>query len=96
MLSRFGVGRERSYQETHRGHLSHLLEREASVLTEEIVRMTTLTGTAEQIAAVLRDLEAAGLSNVAFPVPPHLTRAVVTDIEQKIMPLLDGATAQSG
>jgi hypothetical protein len=57
--------------------------------------MTTLTGTAEEIAAVLRDLEAAGLNNVAFPVPPHLTREVVTDIEQKIMPLLDRATAPS-
>jgi hypothetical protein len=30
------------------------------------------------------------------PVPPHLTREVVTDIEQRIMPLLAGATAQSG
>jgi hypothetical protein len=49
-----------------------------------------------EIAGVLRDLEAAGLDNVAFPVPPHLTREVVTDIEQRIMPLLAGATAQSG
>ena len=66
------------------------------MLTDEIVRMTTLTGTAEEIAAVLRDLEAAGLNNVAFPVPPHLTREIVTDIEQKIMPLLDRATAPNG
>jgi hypothetical protein len=29
-------------------------------------------------------------------VPPHLTREVVSDVEQKIIPLLDGATAQSG
>ena len=94
VLSRFGVGRERIHQETHRGHLSHLLEGEAAVLTEEIVRMTTLTGTAEEIAAVLRDLEAAGLNNVSFPVPPHLTREVVTDVEQKLMPLLRGAAAQ--
>lgn len=96
VLSRFGAGRDRTYQETHRGHLSHLLDGEATVLTDEIVRMTTLTGTAEEIAAVLRDLEAAGLNNVAFPVPPHLTREIVTDIEQKIMPLLDRATAPNG
>lgn len=92
VLSRFGVERERNYQETHRGHLSHLLEGEAAVLTEEIVRMTTLTGTAEEIAGVLRGLEAAGLNNVAFPVPPHLTREVITEIEQKVMPLMEAAT----
>jgi len=92
VLSRFGVERERIYQETHRGHLSHLLEGEAAVLTEEIVRMTTLTGTAGEIAAVLRDLDAAGLDNVAFPVPPHLTREVIADVEQKLMPLMKGAS----
>ena len=93
VLSRFGADRERIYQETHRGHLSHLLEGEAAVLTEEIVRMTTLTGTAEEIAGVLRQLEAAGLSNVAFPIPPHLTREVITEVEQKVMPLMKAATA---
>jgi len=88
VLSRFGVPRDRIYQETHRGHLSHLLEGEAAVLTEEIVRMTTLTGTAEEIADVLRGVRAAGLKNVAFPIPPHLTREVILDIETKVKPLL--------
>ena len=74
------------------GHLSHLLEGEAGVLTEEIVRMTTLTGTAEEIAAVLRRMADAGLRNVAFPIPPHLTREVIVDIETKVRPLLDEPT----
>jgi 5,10-methylenetetrahydromethanopterin reductase len=95
VLDRFGVGRERIHQETHRGHLSHLLEGEAAVLTEEIVRMTTLTGTAQEIADVLRMMEAAGLKNVAFPIPPHLTREVVADVEQKVMPLVAGARPQA-
>ncbi len=87
VLARFPAGRR--HQETHRGHLSHLLEGEAAVLTEEIVRMTTLTGTAAEIAAVLRRIAAAGLRNVAFPIPPHLTREVIVDIETKVRPLLD-------
>lgn len=93
VLERFGVPRERIYQETHRGHLSHLLEGEAAVLTDEIVRMTTLTGTAEEIATVLRDLESAGLSNVSFWIPPHLTREVVLEVQSKLMPLMANVSA---
>lgn len=88
VLARFGVPREKVYQEAHAGHLSHLLDGEAAVLTDEIVRMTTLTGTAEEIAAQLRALEAAGLRNVAFWPPPHLTREFVLSIEQQVMPLM--------
>lgn len=88
VLARLRTPRDRTYQETHRGHLSHLLEGEAAVLTEEIVRMTTLTGSAEEIAAVLRAVEAAGLGTVAFPIPPHLTRDVVAEIEASVIPLV--------
>jgi len=95
VLARFGVPRDRIHQETHRGHLSHLLEGEAAVLTEEIVRMTTLTGTAEEIAAVLRGIEAAGLGTVAFPIPPHLTREVITEVEESVMPLVTGASTSA-
>jgi 5,10-methylenetetrahydromethanopterin reductase len=88
VLSRFDVPPDRIYQESHRGHLSHLLDGEAAVLTDELIRMTTLTGTAEEIAAVLRKLEAAGLRAVSLCIPPQLTREVVKDVAEKVMPLL--------
>jgi alkanesulfonate monooxygenase SsuD/methylene tetrahydromethanopterin reductase-like flavin-dependent oxidoreductase (luciferase family) len=88
VLDRFDVPRDRIYQEAHRGHLSHLLPGEEHVLTEDIMRSEMLVGTAEEIAGVLRRLEALGLSNVTFWVPPQLTRDVVLDIEEKVMPLL--------
>jgi 5,10-methylenetetrahydromethanopterin reductase len=90
VLARLDVPRDRLYQETHRGHLSHLLPGEEEVLTEEIVRMTTLTGTAREIAGVLRGLEAAGLRNVTLNPPPHLAREAVREYAEKIAPLLDG------
>jgi 5,10-methylenetetrahydromethanopterin reductase len=93
VLSRFDLPRDRLYQEVHAGHLSHLLDGEAAVLTDEIVRMTTLTGTAQEIVAQLRRMEAAGLKNVSFWIPPHLTREVVLQAEQHLMPLLRGAPA---
>jgi 5,10-methylenetetrahydromethanopterin reductase len=89
---RFAVGPDRYHQQTHGGHLSHILEGEAAVLTDEIVRMTTLTGTAEEIARTLTGLEAAGLDNVSLWAPPHLTREIVLDIETKVMPLMATAT----
>jgi alkanesulfonate monooxygenase SsuD/methylene tetrahydromethanopterin reductase-like flavin-dependent oxidoreductase (luciferase family) len=92
VLSRFDVPRDRRYQEIHRGHLSHLIDGEAAVLTDEIIRMTTLTGTAQEIADTLRRLEEAGLDNVTFWAPPHLTQQIVLDIEQQVMPLLAVAT----
>lgn len=90
VLSRFP--REKLYQEVHAGHLSHLIDGEAAVLTEEIMRMVAMVGTAEEIAAHLTRLAEAGLHNVTFWIPPHLTRSVVDDVEQQIMPLVRQAT----
>jgi 5,10-methylenetetrahydromethanopterin reductase len=93
VLARFDLPRELLYQQAHGGHLSHLLDGEAAVLTDEIVRMTTLTGTAEEVAAQLRALEQAGLKNVSFWAPPHLTREVVTSLHDEVMPLLSRTEA---
>lgn len=92
VLARFDRDGLPRHQEAHRGHLSHLLDGEAAVLTEEIVRMTTLTGTAEEIADRLRALDSAGLRNVSFWIPPDLTREVVVQFESEVMPRLAGAT----
>ena len=88
VLARFEGPSDRHYQQAHRGHLSHLLPGEAAVLTEEIVRMTTLTGTATEIAARLSALEAVGLDNVTFWIPPPLARDVIVQFEAEVMPLL--------
>jgi alkanesulfonate monooxygenase SsuD/methylene tetrahydromethanopterin reductase-like flavin-dependent oxidoreductase (luciferase family) len=97
VLAALPVARDRRHQEVHRGHLSHLLPGEADVLTDDIVRMTTLTGTAGEIAAMIRNLEAAGLRNLTLNPPPHLVRSVVRDYAERIAPLLSHApTPNSG
>ena len=88
VLARFDVPSDRIYQEVHRGHLSHLLDGEHQVLTDEIVRMTTLTGTADEIAGVLKRLSAAGLQNVTLNPPPHRVRETVDAFADHIAPLL--------
>ena len=96
VLARLKVPEDRRYQEVHRGHLSHLLDGEIDVLTDDIVRMTTLTGTAEEIVAVLRRLAHVGLRNVALNPPPHLVRETVDDWAEKIAPLLAKTLVSSG
>ena len=88
VLARFDVPRDRLYQETHRGHLSHLLPGEANVLTDDIIRTFTLTGTAREIADTVRRLETTGVRNLMLHPPPHLVREQVDEWADKIAPLL--------
>jgi alkanesulfonate monooxygenase SsuD/methylene tetrahydromethanopterin reductase-like flavin-dependent oxidoreductase (luciferase family) len=90
VLARFPGGAADRHRYTHRGHLSHLQPGEEGVLTEEIVRMTTLTGSAEEIAERLHALAAAGLRNLSIWAPPPLTREVVAEVHEQLMPLLRG------
>jgi alkanesulfonate monooxygenase SsuD/methylene tetrahydromethanopterin reductase-like flavin-dependent oxidoreductase (luciferase family) len=95
VIARLDVPRELVYQEVHAGHLEFLLDGEAAVLTEEIIRMCTLTGTPEEIASQLRRLEANGLDCLYLCVPSNSVRDVVVDVEEKIMPLLTPTAAQA-
>jgi alkanesulfonate monooxygenase SsuD/methylene tetrahydromethanopterin reductase-like flavin-dependent oxidoreductase (luciferase family) len=88
VLSRLPVPRDRLYQEVHSGHLSHLIDGEAAVLTDEVIRMTSFTGTAQEIAAQVAALGAAGADNISFWIPPQLTRKVILEVEEQIMPLV--------
>lgn len=93
VVARLNIPREVLHQEIHAGHLEFLLDGEAAVLTEDIVRMTTLTGTPEEIAAQLRRFEGAGLGCVLLCIPSSSTREVIVDVEQKVLPLLAPAGA---
>jgi hypothetical protein len=89
VLSRFDCPRDRLYQEVHAGHLSHLLDGEAAVLTEELIRLITVTGTAEEVASQLRAIERAGADNVTLNISQRCMREQIVEIEEKIMPLLE-------
>jgi 5,10-methylenetetrahydromethanopterin reductase len=93
VLARLDVPRERFYQAVHAGHLSRLLDGEAAVLTEQIVRDLSLTGTADEIAGQLRRLQNAGLKNLSVCIPPDSFQEVVVAVEEQIMPLMAPAVA---
>jgi 5,10-methylenetetrahydromethanopterin reductase len=85
VLARLPGSADERHQWAHRGHLSFLLPGEDKVLTEEILRMTTLTGTVDEVELVLVALEAAGLSNLTTWIPPHLLRDTVVDLERQLI-----------
>jgi alkanesulfonate monooxygenase SsuD/methylene tetrahydromethanopterin reductase-like flavin-dependent oxidoreductase (luciferase family) len=91
VLSKFRGTPEQRHQWTHRGHLSFLQPGEEKVLTDEVVRMTTMTGSLDEVVEVLTRLELAGLSNVSTWVPPQLVRDTVLDIERRLIPALNAA-----
>ena len=93
VLSCLDVPRERFYQAVHAGHLSYLLDGEAAVLTEQIVRDISLTGTADEIADRLGRMEAAGLKNLSLCIPPGVLRESVLAVEEQLMPLMTPAVA---
>jgi 5,10-methylenetetrahydromethanopterin reductase len=86
VLSRFDPAR--MHQEVHRGHLTSLLDGEAQILSEEIIRATTLTGTAEEVVDQLRALEEAGLRNVTLNFPTRQLREAVLEVEEHLIPAL--------
>lgn len=59
---------DRRYLEVHEGHLIYLKPGEERYCTEDLIRGVTLTGSGEEIIARLKDLEAAGLQQVAVQV----------------------------
>jgi 5,10-methylenetetrahydromethanopterin reductase len=60
------VPAERRHLEVHRGHLVELNEHDELVVTPELIASTTFTGTVEDLSARLADLDAAGVTEVAY------------------------------
>jgi alkanesulfonate monooxygenase SsuD/methylene tetrahydromethanopterin reductase-like flavin-dependent oxidoreductase (luciferase family) len=59
---------EKRYQEMHLGHLAFLREGEEKYLTPELIKLATLTGTPGEIIDRVRQLEDAGITNIALNV----------------------------
>jgi 5,10-methylenetetrahydromethanopterin reductase len=74
----------RLHQEVHRGHLTFLLDGEAEVLNEDIIRGTTLTGTREELVDHLGSLSAAGLDEVVLNFPHGLAAEGIAEVASEL------------
>jgi alkanesulfonate monooxygenase SsuD/methylene tetrahydromethanopterin reductase-like flavin-dependent oxidoreductase (luciferase family) len=76
---------DRRYLEVHEGHLIYLKPGEEKYLDDAIIRASTLTGTAEEIIARLRAMEAAGLRQVAIQVVYPQGREMIEEFSREVI-----------
>ena len=76
---------DRRYLEVHEGHLIYLKPGEEKYLDDPIVRASTLTGTAEEIIARLKAMEAVGLRQVAIQVVYPQGREMIEEFSREVI-----------
>src|ERR1700730_5752423 len=76
---------DRRYLEVHEGHLIYLKPGEERYLDDPIIRASTLTGTAEEIIARLKAMEAAGLQQVAIQVVYPQGREMIEEFSREVI-----------
>jgi 5,10-methylenetetrahydromethanopterin reductase len=81
---------ERLHLRVHEGHNCWVVPEEEQFVTRELIEATCLVGTPSELAARLRDLEDAGLSQVVLLPPLAAKESVLRSVAERVMPLLAG------
>jgi alkanesulfonate monooxygenase SsuD/methylene tetrahydromethanopterin reductase-like flavin-dependent oxidoreductase (luciferase family) len=84
---------ERRYQQVHLGHCSYLVPEEKQFVVPELIQAGSLVGTPEEIAARLREAEAAGLTQVMLMADERYAARVLRDFAEKVFPLVGASSA---
>lgn len=79
---------ERLHQRIHQGHNCWVIPEEEPFITKELIEASCMVGTAADLAAHLRDLGAAGLSQVMLLPPLGPRDDVLREVAEHVMPLL--------
>lgn len=76
---------DRRFQEMHLGHLVFLRPGEEKYVTPELIELATLTGSAGAIRDRIRELEAAGVTNIALNVCGTDAREMIQEFGREII-----------
>ncbi len=76
---------DRRYQEMHLGHEVFLRPGEEAFITPELIKMTTLTGSGAEIVDRIRELEEAGVNNVALNVCGTDAREMIREFGREVI-----------
>lgn len=82
------VPEERRHLRIHAGHNCWVIPEEERFVTPELIEATCLVGTASSLAARLRELGDAGLTQVMLLPPLAVKEKVLRDVATHVMPLL--------
>lgn len=83
-----GEPEERRHQRIHAGHNCWVVPEEERFVVPELIEATCLIGTPTELAARLRTLEEAGLTQVMLLPPLAVKEQVLRDVAERVMPLL--------
>jgi alkanesulfonate monooxygenase SsuD/methylene tetrahydromethanopterin reductase-like flavin-dependent oxidoreductase (luciferase family) len=76
---------DKRYLEVHEGHLIYMKPGEEKYVDDALVRTMTLTGRGEEVIGRLKELEAAGVKQVAIQVVwPH-GREMIEDFSREVI-----------
>ena len=76
---------EKRYLEVHEGHLIYLKPGEEKYVTEDLVRMMTLSGRGEEIIAQIKALEAEGATEVSIQLMYPFGRDMIEDFSREVI-----------
>lgn len=94
-LANLKTPEDRRYLEIHEGHMLFLRPGEEKYLTDDFVRATTLTGTADEVVARLKEYRDAGVTHVTLAVLSGRSgdvhgnaRAMIEEFSRDVIPKL--------
>ena len=79
---------ERRHLRIHLGHNCWVEPEEERFVTKELIERTCLVGTARQLADKVRELEAAGLTQIMLLPPLEAKERVLRSVAERVFPLL--------
>lgn len=85
VIMRMKTPMDRRFQEMHLGHLIFLREGERAYLTPELIKAGTLTGSGPEIIDRIRELEAAGVTNIALNVCGTDAREMIREFGREVI-----------
>jgi alkanesulfonate monooxygenase SsuD/methylene tetrahydromethanopterin reductase-like flavin-dependent oxidoreductase (luciferase family) len=74
------------FRRIHDGHLTFLQEEERRFVTPEAIKATCLAGEPDEIIERIRELEDAGIQEVALMAPADYQRKVYRDVAELVLP----------
>jgi alkanesulfonate monooxygenase SsuD/methylene tetrahydromethanopterin reductase-like flavin-dependent oxidoreductase (luciferase family) len=74
------------FRQIHDGHLTFLQEEERRFVTPEAIKATCLTGEPDEIIERIRELENAGIQEIALMSPADYQRKVYRDVAELVLP----------
>lgn len=84
-VNRLELPADRRYLKVHEGHTIYIKPDEERFLTPEVISAFTLTAPRESIIERIRELEAAGLDEVAFCIPNDGARERIEELSREIV-----------